>query len=96
MEILPIKKAVANYCKSCIYDALSGGTWREQVEACSITQCDLYQHRPITAKTAQKRRQEYLDSLAPEKREAVEIRREISAKNMLKTRNLIESTSSIN
>lgn len=34
-------------CCECIYDPGSGGgTWREQVEACTSPECPLYEVRP--------------------------------------------------
>lgn len=36
-------------CIECIYDPMSGGgTWRQQVEACSSYKCPLYDVRPIS------------------------------------------------
>ena len=42
------KLAIAQKCKDCIYDPLDKGTWRQQVEACTSTDCALYQLRPIS------------------------------------------------
>jgi hypothetical protein len=36
-------------CKDCIYDKYAGGTWREQVEACTLTTCGLWPFRPKSA-----------------------------------------------
>ena len=41
-----LRKAVDNHCKNCIYDELEPGTWRQQVEQCTATICDLYPFRP--------------------------------------------------
>jgi hypothetical protein len=48
-----LRAAVNAKCKSCIYDPGSGnGAWREQVEACSSSNCPLHPFRPISgAKT---------------------------------------------
>jgi hypothetical protein len=48
-----LRTAVNAKCRSCIYDPGSGhGTWREQVEACSSSNCPLHPFRPISgAKT---------------------------------------------
>jgi len=36
-------------CISCIYDGECGiGTWRQQVEACTSTECPLYDVRPTS------------------------------------------------
>jgi hypothetical protein len=44
-------KALHEFCKGCIYDPACGGTWREQVEACTSQHCPLWQHRPVTVAT---------------------------------------------
>lgn len=41
-----LRKAVDNHCMACVYDELEQGTWRMQVERCSVTICDLYPFRP--------------------------------------------------
>lgn len=45
---LGMRKAINDYCKGCIYDPLAGGTWRQQVEACTIPKCSLYPFRPVS------------------------------------------------
>jgi len=40
------QKAIDNHCKNCIYDPYAGGTWRQQVEECTVTDCALYKYRP--------------------------------------------------
>lgn len=43
------KRAIDNMCKSCIYDPThGGGTWKQQVAACTATQCPLYKVRPLS------------------------------------------------
>lgn len=42
-----LSQAVRAHCKSCIYDSLNGGSWLDQVTACSVTGCDLYEWRPV-------------------------------------------------
>lgn len=41
------KHAINKNCKDCIYDPVSAGTWRQQVEACPVTTCTLYDWRPL-------------------------------------------------
>ena len=42
-----MRKAINEKCKECIYDPLSGlGTWRQQTEGCTSTDCPLYELRP--------------------------------------------------
>ena len=41
-------QAINAFCKECIYDKEGGvGTWRQQVEACTSTNCPLYDFRPV-------------------------------------------------
>ena len=68
MKNVGIKKAVANYCKGCIYDPLAGGTHREQIENCTIVRCELYEHRPRSSEVRAKQRADYLASLTVEQR----------------------------
>jgi hypothetical protein len=53
-----LKAAVENMCKQCIYDTSADGTWRQQVENCSSTECALYDVRPMTGKSIIASRQE--------------------------------------
>lgn len=46
-----LKKCIAEHCKNCTYDKESPGTWREQVENCSVISCALYAVRPLTMTT---------------------------------------------
>jgi len=48
MEKLSLRKAIDDKCKSCIYDPLAAGTWRQQVTLCSVTSCPLFPVRPVT------------------------------------------------
>ena len=41
-----LKKAISAHCKNCTYDPCAGGTWREQVEGCTVTSCALWEVRP--------------------------------------------------
>lgn len=53
-----LKKCIEQHCKNCTYDQESPGTWREQVENCSVTSCALYAVRPVTMGTIIARRKE--------------------------------------
>lgn len=44
-----MRAAINRHCKDCIYDPLAGGTWRQQVEACTFTDCALYPLRPVSS-----------------------------------------------
>lgn len=45
---MSLRAAINAHCKDCCYDPSNGGTWREQVENCSVKNCSLYLVRPIT------------------------------------------------
>lgn len=36
------------YCVSCIYDGQAPGNWKQQVTACTVTDCPLYSVRPVS------------------------------------------------
>ena len=40
------QKAIDAFCKACIYDDSLNGTWRQQVDKCSYSPCELYEVRP--------------------------------------------------
>jgi len=54
---MSLRAAINAKCKACIYDPGSGnGGWREQVSACSSSNCPLHPVRPQSAtKSAQQR-----------------------------------------
>ena len=45
------KKAIERHCKSCIYDEMFAGTWREQTGDCASFRCALWHYRPTPART---------------------------------------------
>lgn len=45
---MSLRGAINAKCRECIYDPLSGlGTWRQQVSACRVYRCPLWQFRPV-------------------------------------------------
>lgn len=43
-----LRAAVNDYCRWCIHDPASGlGTWRQQTQGCTATDCPLWPHRPL-------------------------------------------------
>ncbi len=40
------RAAITAYCKWCLYDPGARGTWRQQVDGCTATDCPLYPVRP--------------------------------------------------
>ena len=44
-----LKGKIIAKCIECIYDGSGGGgSWRQQVEACTCTGCPLYSVRPVS------------------------------------------------
>ena len=46
-----LRGAINSHCRDCIYDATRNaglGSWRQQVEACTVTKCALYEVRPVS------------------------------------------------
>ena len=42
------QQAINAFCKQCIHDPLAPGNWRQQVTACTWTDCPLYPYRPVS------------------------------------------------
>ena len=45
------RQAIKAHCIGCIYDNAEKGNKLEQIEACTIVQCELYEYRPKSTKT---------------------------------------------
>ena len=45
---MSLRKAINLHCKSCIYDEMAMGTWKQQVTLCSVGNCELFDVRPTT------------------------------------------------
>ena len=43
-----LRKRINQHCKSCIYDSLAAGSWRQQVTLCSVKSCAFHDVRPKT------------------------------------------------
>ncbi|MBV1899838.1 MULTISPECIES: hypothetical protein [Cycloclasticus] len=43
---ISLRASINAHCKDCLYDPKEKGTWRKQVERCTITQCHLHPVRP--------------------------------------------------
>jgi hypothetical protein len=56
------KKCIELKCKDCTYDSAEPGTWREQVEACTIYSCALWEVRPISSASTYARRKSRSDA----------------------------------
>jgi hypothetical protein len=46
-----LKKCIEQHCKNCSYDKAIEGTWRAQVESCTVQTCALWPVRPLTMET---------------------------------------------
>ena len=46
-----LKKCIEQKCKDCTYDQAAPGTWRDQVEQCTVQNCALWPVRPMTVAT---------------------------------------------
>ena len=68
MKINTRKQAIDEKCKDCNYDSLDKGTWKEQVESCTSTDCSLYTFRPLTAGTTKKLKDERYLLMSPEEK----------------------------
>ena len=44
-----LRGRVDAHCVSCVYEEGQGGSWRQQVQACTVTECPLY---PVRARRA--------------------------------------------
>jgi hypothetical protein len=40
-----LRASIDAKCRDCIYDDAEPGGWRQQVEACTVTACPLYEVR---------------------------------------------------
>lgn len=47
---MSLRKAIDAHCKSCIYDEIEPGRWKQQVGACTVTKCPLWPVRPRSSK----------------------------------------------
>jgi hypothetical protein len=43
---MSMRKAINDKCRDCIYDRCAPGTWRQQVQGCTISTCSLHPYRP--------------------------------------------------
>jgi hypothetical protein len=53
-----LKKCIENFCKTCTYDSSQAGSWRHQVEQCTVKSCALYEVRPVTMESMLAKRKE--------------------------------------
>lgn len=43
---MSLRKAINDKCKSCIFDPLAAGNWKQQAHLCSCYDCPLWPVRP--------------------------------------------------
>lgn len=58
------------FCTECIYDpeAIGAGTKNQQIEDCTAPECPLYEWRPVTKATREKRKAEAYAAMSPEEK----------------------------
>ena len=44
-----LRSAINQKCRECIYDPCQPGTWRQQVQWCTVKQCPLWPVRPTSS-----------------------------------------------
>jgi len=72
------QQAINAFCRDCIVDNKDVGTWRTQVEGCEMTDCPLYEYRPITT-TTRKANIQLIESMGSAKqKEALERKRKVA------------------
>ncbi len=52
---MSLRQAINQMCKGCIYDSGAAGNWRQQVSACTSSNCPLFPHRPVSTTDKRKR-----------------------------------------
>ena len=57
-----LKKCIEQHCKNCTYDNHQPGTWREQIEDCTVKSCALWVVRPVTVATINLNRKHRVDT----------------------------------
>ena len=55
MNSSSLRNSIDHHCKDCLYDPRESGTWRKQVQNCTMPECHLYPVRPIPGGHAGKR-----------------------------------------
>ena len=74
MNITTRSQAINEMCKVCIYDRLSTGTWKDQVESCTDMNCPLYSFRPLSAGTNKRLKDERYALMSPEEKKKYDAR----------------------
>ncbi len=78
------QEAIHAKCHKCCYDEYVPGTWRAQAEACSITDCSLYEHRPLTTVTKKRLQEAKIAAMSPKELRSYRAKQE-SARMRLST-----------
>jgi hypothetical protein len=53
-----LKKCIEQKCRDCSYDPQQAGSWRSQVQECTVKSCALWEVRPITMELMLRNRKE--------------------------------------
>lgn len=51
---ISLRKSIDLKCKDCVYDHTEPGTWRQQIEHCTVTLCPLWEVRTKSSSSAEK------------------------------------------
>jgi len=79
------QQAINEFCKSCIYDSKDSGTWRDQTSNCTMTECSLFEYRPLNSNLRTVQKQEKINAMTDKQRQAYELQCE-KAKERLHSR----------
>jgi len=61
-----LRAAINSMCRNCLYDPGNGeGAWREQVQACSSSNCALHPVRPLPVKAGKSDNDAHTTPTAP-------------------------------
>jgi len=76
------QQAINKFCKSCIYDSKDSGTWRDQTSNCTMTDCSLFEYRPLNAVLRTVQKQNKINSMNPDQRKAYDSKCEEARKRL--------------
>lgn len=71
---ISLRKAINDNCKECTYDDAEPGTWRQQVENCTVTSCKLWPVRPISTTNRQQKRGKQPEALRRHREEQLSLK----------------------
>ena len=60
MKSPSLRKAIDNFCKGCTYVSQVLGTWRQQIAACTLKNCEMHHVRHVDQKIKGRKNRTYL------------------------------------